>query len=92
MLWTVAIAPPVLVVTSVHADALTQVLPSVIATISMQKSGVVGFVDVHPGFLQLLLTQTWVKCTSLNSSRCVVYSGIRFKAIRAVSEKLEQDE
>ena len=35
----------------------------------------VGFGKVQPGFLQLLLTQTWVKCTSLDSSRCVVYSG-----------------
>ena len=50
------------------------------------------FGEVKPGFLQLLLTQTWVKCTSLDSSRCVVYSGIRFKAIRAASKKLEQDE
>ena len=39
------------------------------------------FGEVQPGFLQLLLTQTWVKCTSLDSSRCVVYSGIRVKAI-----------
>ena len=49
------------------------------------------FGEVQPGFLQLLLTQTWVKCTLLNSSRCVVYSGIRFKAIRPASKKLEQD-
>ena len=28
------------------------------------------FGEVQPGFLQLL-TQTWVKCTSLDSSRCV---------------------
>ena len=38
----------------------------------------VGFLEVQPGFLQPLLTQTWVKCTSLDSSRRVVYSGIRF--------------
>ena len=51
------------------------------------------FVDVQPGFfLQLLLTHTWVKCTSIDSSRCVVSSGIRFKAIRAASKKLEQDQ
>ena len=31
----------------------------------------VGFVAVQLGFLQLLLTRTWVKCTSLDSSRCV---------------------
>ena len=52
----------------------------------------VGFVEVQPGFLQLLLTQTWTKCTSLDSSRCVVYSDIRFKVIRAASKNLEQDE
>ena len=50
-----------------------------------QGSVAVGFVDVQPGFLQLL-SQTWVKCTSLDSSRCVVYSGIRFKAIWAASK------
>ena len=50
------------------------------------------FGKVQTGFLQLLLTQTWVKRTSLNSSRCVVYSSTRFKAIRAASKKLEQDE
>ena len=43
------------------------------------------FVEVQPGFLQVLLTQTWVKCTALNSSRCAVYSGVRFKAIWAAS-------
>ena len=52
----------------------------------------VGFVGVQLGFLQLLLTQTWVKCTSLDFSRCVVYSGIRFITISAASKKLEQDE
>ena len=57
-----------------------------------QGSVAVGFVDIQAGCLQLLLTQTWVKCTSLDSSRCAVYSGIRFKAIRAVSKKLEQGE
>ena len=45
----------------------------------------VGCVDVQPGFLQVLLTQTWLKRTSLDS-------GIRFKAIWAASKKLEQDE
>ena len=49
------------------------------------------FGEVQPGFLQLLLTQTCVKCTSLDSSRCVVHSGIRFEAIWAASKKLEQD-
>ena len=53
---------------------------------------VVGFGEVQPGFLQLILTQTWVKCTLLDSSRCVVYSGIRFKAIQAASKKIKQDE
>ena len=56
-----------------------------------QQSVAVGFVVIQPSFLQLL-TQTWVMCTSLDSSRCVVYSGIRFKAIRAISKRLEQDE
>ena len=50
------------------------------------------FGEVQTGFLQLLLTQTWMKCTSLDSTRCVVYSGIRFKAIRASSKKLEQED
>ena len=52
----------------------------------------VGFVGVQLGFLQLLLTQTWVKCTSLDSSKCVIYSGIRVMAIPAASIKLDQDE
>ena len=52
----------------------------------------VGFVEAQPGFLQLFLTQTLVKCTSLDSSRCVAYSGIRFMVIWAASEKLQQDE
>ena len=47
----------------------------------------VGLEGVQPRFLLLILTQTRVKCTSLNSSRCVVYSGKRFKAIRAASKK-----
>ena len=57
-----------------------------------RRAIMVGFVDVQPGFLQLLQTQTWVKCTSLDSSRCVVYYGIRLKVIRAASKKLEQNE
>ena len=58
-----------------------------------QGSVKVGFVDVQSGFLQLPQTQTWVKCkSSLDSAKCVVYSGIRFKAIRAASKELEQDE
>ena len=51
----------------------------------------VGFVAVQLGFLQLLPTQTWVKCTSLDSLRCVVYSGIKFEAIWAASKEIEQD-
>ena len=51
----------------------------------------VGLEGVQPGFLQLFLTQTWVKCTLLDSSRCAVYSVIIFKMIRAASKKLEQD-
>ena len=39
------------------------------------------FGEVQPGFLRLFLAQTWVKSTSLDSSKCVVYSGIRFKGI-----------
>ena len=35
----------------------------------------VGLEGIQLGFLQLILTQTWVKCTSFDSSRCVVYSG-----------------
>ena len=50
------------------------------------------FGDVQPGFLQLLLTQIWVKCTFFDSARCVVYSSVRFKAVRAASKKLEQEE
>ena len=51
MFWTVAILPSVLVIKSVYGGAPTHILKSV------------GFVVVQPGFLQLLLTQTWVKCT-----------------------------
>ena len=84
----------VLVVTSIHADAPTYILPSAIACYRFcALKGIAGhFGEVQPGFLQLLLTQTWVKCTSLDSSRCVVYSDIRFKAIRAASKKIKLDE
>ena len=93
MLWTVAMVSPVLVVTSVHADAPVELLgPATIVCHDTRKAIAVGFVDVQPGFLLLLLTQTWVKCTSLDFSRCVVYSGIKFKAIRAANKKLKQDE
>ena len=93
MFWTVAVVPPVLVVTSVHADALGQLLGLMaIVRHDTRIYAAVGFVDVQLSFLQLLLTQTWVKRTSLDSSRCVVYSGIRFKAIRAASKNLEQNE
>ena len=51
-----------------------------------------GFVNVYFGFLQLFLSQTRVRWTSLNSSRCLVYFGNRFQAIRAASKNLEQDE
>ena len=51
-----------------------------------------GFVSVHSGLLQLSLGQTWVRCSSLNSSRCAVYCGSRFKAIWTASKSLEQDE
>ena len=50
------------------------------------------FVSVKSGFLQFLLTQTSVKCTSLDSSRCVVYFGTRFETIWTASKNLEQDE
>ena len=43
--------------------------------------------DVQPSF-QLLLPQTWAKCTLWDSSRCVVYAGIRFKVILAASKKI----
>ena len=51
-----------------------------------------GLEGVQPDFLQLALTQTWVKCTSLDFSRCVVYSGIKIAAIRAASKKLKHNE
>ena len=34
-----------------------------------------GFVSVQFGFLQHFLRQTWVKCISLDSSRCADYFG-----------------
>ena len=37
MFWMVAMVPPVLVITPVHAGATTHILPSAIATISMPK-------------------------------------------------------
>ena len=87
MLWTVAMVSPVLVVTSVHADAPVELLgPATIVCHDTRKAIAVGFVNVQPGFLQLLLTQSWVKCTSVDSSRCVVYSGVIFKAIQAASK------
>ena len=57
-----------------------------------RKAVAVDFSDVQPCFLQLFLTQTWVKCTLLDSSRCLVYSGIIFKVIQAAGKKLKQDE
>ena len=56
-----------------------------VANVSKLVSVVVGLEGIQHGFLQLILTKTWVKCTSLDSSRCVVNSGIRFKAIQAAS-------
>ena len=38
MFWTVAMVPPVLVITSVHAGASTHILPSAIATTLMPKN------------------------------------------------------
>ena len=38
------------------------------------------FVSVQPGFLQLFLTQTLIKCTSFDPSMCVVYFSRRFTA------------
>ena len=52
-----------------------------------RMSIVAGFVSVQSRFLQLFLTQTWVKCTSLDSSRSVVYFGTRFMAIWRASKK-----
>ena len=49
------------------------------------------FVNVQSGFLQLLLTQTWVKCTSLNSSRRVAYFGKILEAVWTASKNLAQD-
>ena len=48
------------------------------------KSLGVGVVATQPGFLQLFLTQTWVKkmcIVGFFMVRCVVHSGIGFKAI-----------
>ena len=82
-----------LVLTFVNTDAPTYRLPSAIATGFFALVAIAGhYGEIKSGFLQLHLIQTWVKCISLDSSRCVVYSGIRFKAIRAASKKLEQDE
>ena len=54
----------------------------------------VGFVGVQTDFLQLLLTQTSVTCTSLDSSRWVVYSGIKCSGwadhIRSFQSSLKQ--
>ena len=88
--WTIAAAPPVLVVMSVHAEVLTHTFDRHCYNFHTLVSILVGFVEVQPGFLQLFLNQTWVKCTSLDSSRCVVYFGIRFHSIWAASKKLEQ--
>ena len=38
------------------------------------------FVSVQPGFSQLFLTQTLIKCTLSDPSRCVVYFSRRFTA------------
>ena len=47
-------------------NVLKQQLPAAIMPVG------VSFLNVHLGFLQLLLTQTWIKRTSLDSSRCAV--------------------
>ena len=39
-----------------------------------------------------ILTRTWVKCTSLDSSRCAVYFGTKTNAISAASKHLKRDE
>ena len=69
---TISVMPPIYVKRSVtYYAVLLQFLSHA------RQSITVFFVDVQPGFLQLLLTQTGVKCTSLNPSTCVVYySGI----------------
>ena len=71
------------VITSVHADAPTPTSVRYCYNFHVLVTVGVGFLGVQPGFLQLLPTQTWVKCASLDSPRCVVYSGVKFKAIRA---------
>ena len=90
---TVSTVTPVLVLTFVNTDAPTYRLSSAIATGFFALVAIAGHHhgEIKSSFLQLLLIQTWVKCTSLDSSRWVVYSGIRFKAIRAASKKLKQD-
>ena len=72
IVWTVAMVLPMLVITSVRAGAPT-FISYCYNVFYAQGAVAVGFADVQPGFLQLLLTQTWAKCTSLDSSRCVVY-------------------
>ena len=81
--------PPMLVALSVHANAPAQLLGPVAIVRNDTRVWVsVGFVDVQPDFLQLLPTQTWVKYTSWDSSRCVVYSGLRVRTIRVASKKI----
>ena len=43
---------------------------------------------VYSGCMQLFLSQTWAKWTSLNFSRCVVYFDNKFKAIWTTSKNL----
>ena len=92
--WRASFIGPPVAVRMVRGSA-NPLARSVFATLGNSPTGghhalrsvAVGFVDVQPGFLQFLPTQTWVKCTSLDSSRCIVYSGIRFKVIRDASKK-----
>ena len=51
-----------------------------------------SFVHVYSGCVLLFLNQSWVKCTSSNSPRCVAHFGNRFKTICAKSEILEHDD
>ena len=83
--------PPVLV-TSVHADAPTHILPSAMLQFLCRKISCGWFCRHSTWLLAASSDSNLGGCISLDSSRCVVYSGIRFKPIQAASKKLEQDE
>ena len=83
MLWAVAMVPLMLVITSVHADARLIYFHQLLLQFLCPRITCGWFCRRSTWLLAAFLNQTWVKCTSLDSSRCVVYSGIRFRMIRA---------